>query len=267
MSQTINSLLPFEERHRPQRFSELVFANPLVAQHLEYYAQYQVHGNLLLYGPYGTAKSSTALMIVRERLIACGMLQHHVAKAHAQDLKGKVWTLEANIETLLFVNNADPHPYVIIDEIDQLSAKEQWQLRALLDKYAAVKIIATTNNLSDVDGGIRSRCDCLHVGMPQPQDWLSRAQQILALEGVQVNSQALLAVLNTTTDARDVMRALERLVLASHRKTNTTVMAPVVTLAVHTAPKATVPNAVVPNTAAAGTTAPNSVGQSTANTP
>lgn len=269
MSNTITTLLPFEERHRPQRLSELVFANPLVRQHMESYTQYQLHGNLLLHGLYGAAKTTTARIIVHERLNVCGMREYNVAEVHAQELKGKASTLESHSNLLLTTNLADAHPYVIVNEIDQLSTNDQRQLRAVLDEHACVKIIGTTNHLSDVDGGIRSRCDCVHMGMPQPQDWLTRAQQILALEGVQVSSQALLAVLDTTTDARDVMRALERLVLTAQHKANTTVVAPVVALptVVRTVQNATVPNAVVPNTAAVGTTVPNSGGKSAANTP
>ena len=235
MSMTTTSM--FEDKHKPQRFTDLVLAHDAVRQKLALYAQYQMHGNLLLHGPYGTAKSVTARVIVQERLIACGIPDGNLALVHALAIKSNVMQVENHINLLLTTNWADRHPYLVVDEIDQLTALEQKQLRAVLDTYTVVKLIGTTNHLHDVDGGLCSRSDCVSVMPPAAQDWLSRARQILAAENVVVADAALLAVLGLSQDARELMRKLEEIVIRTRNRQAQAVVAPVVSL---------VPNAVTP---------------------
>ena len=123
MSMTTNTPLPFEERHKPQRFTDLVFAHDAVRQKLALYAQYQMHGNLLLHGAYGTAKSVTARVIVQERLIACGIPDGNLAQVHALAIKGNVKQVENHINLLLATNWADAHPYLVAREESDFSAR------------------------------------------------------------------------------------------------------------------------------------------------
>ena len=121
---TINMMMPFEERHAPKNFNDLVFASTAVRDQLALYAQRSLYKNLLLYGPYGTAKSATARVVAEERLRACGVVDGSVAQLHAVDIKGNVAHVEAHASLLLLNNYPDVEPYVIIDEVDQLSAKD-----------------------------------------------------------------------------------------------------------------------------------------------
>ena len=230
MSMTMTTPVSFEARHKPERFTELVFAHSAIRQQLALYAQRQMHGNLLLYGAYGTAKSATARVIVQERLKACGIPDGNLAQVHALEIKGNVKQAENHINLLLMTNHADPQPYVIIDELDQLSAADQKQLRALLDTYKVLKLICTTNHLNDVDGGLRSRSDCVCVMPPTAQDWLPRAQQILAAENVIVPDAALLAVLGLSQDARAIMRKLEQLAISKPLQQAQSMAAPVLSV-------------------------------------
>ena len=252
MSMTTTSM--FEDKHKPQRFTDLVFAHDAVRQQLKFYAQYEKHGNLLLHGPYGTAKSVTARVIVQERLIACGIPDGNQALVHALAIKSNVKQVEDHINLLLTTNWADRHPYLVVDEIDQLTAVEQKQLRAVLDTYTVVKLIGTTNHLHDVDGGLRSRSDCVSVMPPAAQDWLSRAQQMLAAENVVVADAALLAVLGLSQDARELMRKLEEIVIRMRQKQTQALVAPVMSLAPSVALNAVTP--VMPIAAVASTVAP-----------
>lgn len=137
----------------------------------------------------------------------------------------------------------------------------------MLDTHTVVKLIGTTNHLHDVDGGLRSRSDCVCVMPPAAQDWLSRAQQMLAAENVVVADAALLAVLGLSRDARELMRKLEEIVIRMRQKQAQAVVAPVMSM---------VPNAITPVmsvVAVASTVAPvmnmvpNSITQNGVNTP
>lgn len=60
--------LAFEQAHEPQRFQDLVFAEPLVREQLQGYANCSGWNHLLLHGSYGVGKSIAARVIVQERL-------------------------------------------------------------------------------------------------------------------------------------------------------------------------------------------------------
>ncbi len=203
---------PFLQRHEPRTFGDLVFANSNAQQRLGMYAVSQLHHSIILYGPYGTAKSTTAKVIVQDRRALCsvtGPYIHHYSGAY---LAKNFGTLLGSLN-LMLVSEPDPHPYIIIDEADQLPVALQQNLRHLLSTMPDLRLIMTTNAVAKIDGGIQSRCDCVAMLPATPADWLWRARAILATEGVNVAQDALLRLLATAGDVRDMLRDLEALVV------------------------------------------------------
>lgn len=204
--------LPFARRHAPTNFDDLVFADPAVRQRLALYVGNHLHGSVTLHGPYGTAKSATALTIVRDRRAISGdhgpYVHHYLGAALGNRLGEVLGSLN-----LMLVGENDPRPYIVIDEADQLSRAQQQALRHMLDTTPDLRLMMTTNAISAIDGGLQSRCECVPMLPPQPADWLPRARHILAAEGIFLPNAALLQLLAVTTDARSVMRELEALVV------------------------------------------------------
>ena len=222
MSTTITNALtrPFAQRHAPTTFGELVFADPAVQQRLALYASYRLHGSIILHGPYGTAKSATALTIVRDRRSMNGdhgRYWHHYLGAA---LDRGLGPLLGSLNMMLLCEN-DPRPYIVIDEADQLPRRNQHELRHLLDTTPDLRVIMTTNVISAIDGGLQSRSECVPMLPPKHADWLPRAHDILADEGIALPNAALLQLLAATTDARSVLRELEALVAQSGAGTGT----------------------------------------------
>jgi len=62
----------------------------------------------------------------------------------------------------------NPHweEIVVLDELDNLKAKEQQELRTILDA-ADRAVIVITNNLSKVQAGIRNRCYEVEWSIPE----------------------------------------------------------------------------------------------------
>ena len=56
-------VMTFENRHRAEVWSDLVFADPQVGLDLRQYAEGKAFNNTLLHGPYGAAKSMTAKVL------------------------------------------------------------------------------------------------------------------------------------------------------------------------------------------------------------
>jgi replication-associated recombination protein RarA len=214
MSNTITNTpdLPFVLRHAPSTFGELVFADLAVRQRLALYASNQLHGNVILHGPVGTAKSATALTIVRDRRAMSGdggpYVHHYLGGALTSGLGQLLGSLN-----LMLMSEKDPRPYIVIDEADQLSRAQQQTLRHMLDTTRDLRLIMTTNAISAVDGALQDRCECVPMTAPQPSDWLQRARDILAAEGIVLPNAALLPILAATKNARSVLRELEVVVV------------------------------------------------------
>ena len=78
---------------------------------------------------------------------------------------------------------------VVIDEVDQFSTAMQQKLRAFVDRYSMGIIVCTTNKLHAVDQPLQDRCRCLKITYPTVEQWVPRAQAILAREGIELTQQ------------------------------------------------------------------------------
>jgi hypothetical protein len=211
----------FTHRNAPVTFEELVFANEDDGNDLSAFAHRHRFDHMLLYGPNGSAKSATAAVIVavRQQLIAAPNVM--LERYGARDLNGNLEPVLNSVGLLLSpAFGGDDEPYVIIEEVDQMTTNSQYDLRMLMDTLKCGKLIMTTNNFEGVDRGIRDRSEKFELLHPTPQQWLPRARQILANEGVVVSDPKLLGVLKKAgTSAshptvRDMMRALAELTVA-----------------------------------------------------
>jgi hypothetical protein len=205
----------FCKKHEAGSFGELVFNDPHVEQYLRAYAGRRNYDNVLLYGPYGSAKSSTAKVIIEERQRVLGINNVMVEHYEALDIRGKLHLIESSVNLILGCQHmADMEPYVLIDEVDHLTPMDQLDLRAIINTLPVGKLILTTNNFGKLDGGLISRCDPVEVLLPTPEQFVPRAHQMLAAEGVADSSQNLLSVMsnasltNEPPSMRDIMRAL-----------------------------------------------------------
>ena len=202
----------FADRHAPKTFADLVFQDPNAHQRLALYASGDLHNSLILHGPYGTAKSTTALTIVADRRLRAGCSGSYVHHLCAGDL-GNSLKLVLNSVAIMLATEPDPFPYVIVDEIDQLSKQAQLQLRHHLSTLKDLRLIMTTNDIARVDGGVQSRCDCIQLLPPSSSDWAPRVQAILASEGIHLPLANVVTLISGVTDIRSILRRLEVLVI------------------------------------------------------
>lgn len=204
----------FEQRHRPSSFDDLIFADPIIQSGLRRYAERQKYGCILLYGSFGTAKSTTAEIIIKERHKRLGLEKSYIERFSAINLKGpNLKQLESALGLMIASNGHDQEPYVIIDEIDLLSNTKQVELRHLIDTLAVGKFIMTTNDYSKVDKGVQNRSDCFSLSPPKSQHMLQRAEAILRAENVSLPRDIVLRMLQNADDMREMLRELENLVL------------------------------------------------------
>jgi len=196
-------------RYAPTTINEFVFEDPNVELALKGYANGQRTGRILLHGTYGAGKSTLARLIAKAGL-------HRVANpnnpevingidygASSEDLMISAWSWARTAGV--------DYPYVIIEDVDHLKAK-QAKLRNLLDKPTSFGVILTTNEFDRVDRGLANRCQRYGIRIPTPMQWAPRAQSIMANEGVPISlSQAHSLLVASGGSIRDYGDALEDL--------------------------------------------------------
>lgn len=204
------------QKYTPTKFSDLVFQNEVLRKRLETYAQGKRKDNILIYGPYGTAKSTTARIIAESSrnsedtlfdvdvdIINCVRFNVHQAKPINVDLIERGWSL-----------SGQKYPYAVLDEFDILNPADQNSVRDVMDRNSGRGgFILTTNHLHRVDGAIQSRCDVVELLCLEPAAMLAASQKILAAEGVSISDEVVLNLISTSQgNWRSLLRKLEDVV-------------------------------------------------------
>ena len=197
------------QNFQPNQFSDLVFEEECIKQRLFAYASGKRDGHIILYGDYGTGKSTAAKIIAETR--CDDETAGFVDVIHARDasIEMERYLLRIsngfNIQQMMGINT----PYAVIDEADQLSEINQHHLRAFMDN-AIDCVILTTNHIHALDKGIRDRADEVEIKSLSPNAVCERASDILKAQGIVVEQSYLLRLLSTTSGSwRDVARALD----------------------------------------------------------
>jgi len=197
------------QNFQPNQFSDLVFEEECIKQRLFAYASGKRDGHIILYGDYGTGKSTAAKIIAETRCDdeTAGFVDVIHARDASIEMERSLLRLSNgfNIQQMMGINT----PYAVIDEADQLSEINQHHLRAFMDNAIGC-VILTTNHIHALDKGIRDRSDEVQIKSLTPNAVFERANNILKAQGIVVEQSFLLRLLSTTSGSwRDVARALD----------------------------------------------------------
>lgn len=211
-------MMIFEKKYAPQTFGDLIFPDSKTRQRIWEFANNKRHNSLIFHGPYGTAKTTTARML--EQMRAGDAEYGGTAFYRAYDIEAETFERIGNIQHIQRMAGVKM-PMTIVDEIDQVNQRLQYQLRWQLDMHSDTGcFVFTTNKLFNVDPGLVDRCDVIELPAANTEHWFERARWILDQEGAQVSDEKLKALLNTCDGSiRDLMRALEDAALRYPRLT------------------------------------------------
>lgn len=198
----------FEKKYAPTTFEDLIFPDSNTRQRLWEYGNNKRHGSLIFHGPYGTAKTTTAKLL--EKLRAGDAVYGGPDFYRACDLEADSFTRIRNVRSNQKMAGVKM-PTTIVDEIDQVVDKLQYQLRWELDRHCDEGcFIFTTNKLHNVDPGLVDRCDVIELPVANTDHWFQRARWIMDQEQVKISDAKLKRLLNTCDGSiRDFLRALE----------------------------------------------------------
>jgi len=201
-------MMIFEKKYAPQTFGDLIFPDSNTRQRIWEFANNKRHNSLIFHGPYGTAKTTTARMLEQMRAGDAEYGGTDFYRAH--DIVADTFERIGNIQHMQRMAGVEM-PMTIVDEIDHVNQRLQYQLRWQLDMHSDTGcFVFTTNKVHLVDPGLVDRCDVIELPAANTEHWLERARWILDQEGVRMSDKKLKALLNTCDGSiRDLMRALE----------------------------------------------------------
>lgn len=187
------------EKYRPRSFAECV-GNPGPLERLraivtEIKEGRQQNLHLLLTGPPGCGKTTSALVLMREMIGEDKVkLKEAVLELNASDDRG-IDTVRASIKNFVraHVNlPAGAFKLVILDEVDSMTTAAQNALRCIMEEYAAsTRFALACNQSSKIIDPIQSRCAILRFARITDQQVEERLKKVLDIENVPYNQEGV----------------------------------------------------------------------------
>jgi DNA polymerase III delta prime subunit len=205
------------KNYSPKSIHEIIYPNSEVKEIVFAYASGALEAPLLLHGTSGTGKSLIQRLlpnaIEKKELdldkIKCSDLKN---ASDIHDLYGRNKMFNKN-----YTINDQKFNYIIIEEFLMTKTAMSDAMKIELDETLGTDLtILSTNRLDEVDGGIQSRCEIVHVPPCSPKLFLPCAKKILDSVSVEYDDDVLFdgitQVFKTYADNRKYYQWLDKVI-------------------------------------------------------
>jgi len=198
--------MTIKNTYEPTNLNQVVYPNAATELRVKSLASGSLNGNVIFYGPRGTAKTTTANLLANAIGGSQACIESDFNNLLAMpNLKGYLQQVCFNShlfyqsKLILLFNEFDNYkgtPYQLWDAMDALESK-------------GLMVIITTNDLMAIHPSVRSRCRLIEFPAVTAIAMLPRAQQILNAEGLSLPDAQVLDYLKGVERFGDLRKYLE----------------------------------------------------------
>jgi replication factor C small subunit len=199
------------EQYRPKTLDEFVWRDANQRKQVEEWINNGSLPHLLLSGVQGTGKTSLAKLMFRQLGVQSGdILELNASRERNPDI---IASKVLNFCTTWALGDMK---YVLLDEADSMTPLAQRILRGEMENYhESVRFILTCNYPNKIIPALHSRCQGFHFEALDVNEFTSRIADIVLQEGVALETEADIEVLNefveiTYPDLRKCINMLQQ---------------------------------------------------------
>ncbi len=209
MTENQSDYIPWVEKYRPQRLQDIV-GQEIAVQRLQAYVNQKNIPHLLLAGPPGSGKTTSALALARE--LFGDDFRGSFLELNASDERG-IDVVRGKIKDFARTMALQDVPFKIIflDEADALTQDAQQALRRTMEQFSKTcRFILNANYSSRIIEPIQSRCAVFRFMPLTSEQSQQLAEKVAAAEKVKLEKGAGAAIATVAQgDARRVLNVLQ----------------------------------------------------------